>query len=140
LPDDATCVGPPDSRGDEPICYRGPLCQLPLSKRAAQLFSHTVKSVKNEKNCSSTETYNKRSSRLLVSPDTQPPLRRGRLLKFHLTAAVQLRAQYSCSAAARSLIKHQGRPLADWTDCFQSGPKLSDGRYFTGLAGILLLI
>ena len=48
------------SRGDEPICYRGPLCQLPLSKRAAQLFSHTMKPVKNEKNCSSTETNNKR--------------------------------------------------------------------------------
>jgi len=39
------------TRGDEPICYRGPLCQLPLSKRAAQLFSHTMKPVKNEKNC-----------------------------------------------------------------------------------------
>ena len=48
------------SRGDEPICYRGPLCQLPLSKRAAQLFSHTMKPVKNEKNCSSTEANNKR--------------------------------------------------------------------------------
>jgi len=36
-------------RGDEPICYRGPLCQLLLSKRAAQVFSHTMKPVKNEK-------------------------------------------------------------------------------------------
>jgi len=44
------------TRGDEPICYRGPLRQLPLSKRDAQLFSHTMKAVKNEKNCSSTET------------------------------------------------------------------------------------
>jgi len=35
--------------GLEPICYRGPLCPLPLSKRAAQLFSHTMKPVKNEK-------------------------------------------------------------------------------------------
>jgi len=26
------------SRGDEPICYRGPLCQLLLSKRAAQFL------------------------------------------------------------------------------------------------------
>jgi len=34
---------------DEPICYGGSLCQLPLSKRAAQLFSHTMKPVKNEK-------------------------------------------------------------------------------------------
>jgi len=47
-------------RGDEPICYRGPLCQLPLSKRAAQHSSHNMKPVKNEKNCSSTETNNKR--------------------------------------------------------------------------------
>jgi len=39
-------------RGDKPICYRRPLCLLPLSKRAAQLFSHTMKPV---------------SSRLLVS-------------------------------------------------------------------------
>ena len=36
-------------RGDEPICYLGPLCQFPLSKRAAHLFSHTMKPVKNEK-------------------------------------------------------------------------------------------
>ena len=42
--------------GCESICYRGPLCQLPLSNRAAQLFSHTMKPVKNEKSCSSTET------------------------------------------------------------------------------------
>jgi len=48
------------SRGDEPICYRGPLCQLLLSKRAAQFFSHTMKPVENENNCSSTETNNKR--------------------------------------------------------------------------------
>ena len=41
-------------RGDEPICYRGPLCQLPLSERVAQLFSHTMKPV---------------TSRLLVSPE-----------------------------------------------------------------------
>ena len=41
-------------RGNEPICYRGPLCQLPLSNRAAQPFSHTMKLV---------------SSRLLVSPE-----------------------------------------------------------------------
>ena len=40
--------------GDEPICYRGPLCQLPLSIRAAQLFNHTMKPV---------------NSRLLVSPE-----------------------------------------------------------------------
>ena len=33
------------SRGHEPICYRGPLCQLPLSNRAAHLFSHTMKPV-----------------------------------------------------------------------------------------------
>jgi len=26
------------NQGDEPISYRGPLCHLPLSKRAAQLF------------------------------------------------------------------------------------------------------
>jgi len=37
------------ARGDEPICYRGPLCQLPLSKRAAQLFCQAMKPVKNEK-------------------------------------------------------------------------------------------
>ena len=37
------------SKGDEPICSPGPLCQLPLSRRAAQLFSHNVKPVKNEK-------------------------------------------------------------------------------------------
>jgi len=49
-----------ENSGDERICYRGPLCQLPLSKRTAQLFSHTMKPVKNEKNCSSTETNNKR--------------------------------------------------------------------------------
>jgi len=48
------------SRGDESICDCGPLCQLPLRKRAAQLFSHTMTPVKNEKNCSSTETNNKR--------------------------------------------------------------------------------
>ena len=30
-------------RGDEPICYRRPLRQLPLSKRAAQIFSYTIK-------------------------------------------------------------------------------------------------
>ena len=42
-------------RGDEPICYRGALCQLSLSNRAAQLFSHTMKPV---------------SSRLLVSPES----------------------------------------------------------------------
>jgi len=35
--------------GDEPICYRGPLCRLPLSKRAAQLFSHTMKPLKTKK-------------------------------------------------------------------------------------------
>jgi len=35
-------------------CYRGPLCHLPLSNRAAQLFRHTIKPV---------------SSRLLVSPE-----------------------------------------------------------------------
>jgi len=43
-------------RGDEPICYCGPLCQLPLSNQAAQLFSHTMKHV---------------SSRLLVSPECE---------------------------------------------------------------------
>jgi len=37
------------SRGDEPICFRGSLCELPLRKRVAQLFSHTMKPVKNEK-------------------------------------------------------------------------------------------
>jgi len=36
-------------RGDEPICYRGPLCQLPLSNRATQLFSHTTNPVKTKK-------------------------------------------------------------------------------------------
>ena len=36
-------------RGDESICYRGSLCKLPLSKRAAQLFSHTMKPVKMKK-------------------------------------------------------------------------------------------
>ena len=53
----------------ERICYCGPLCQLPLSKRTAQLFSHILKRVKNKKNCSSTETHKKRSSRLLVKPE-----------------------------------------------------------------------
>jgi len=28
---------------DKPICYRGPLCSLPLSKQAAQLSSHTTR-------------------------------------------------------------------------------------------------
>jgi len=37
------------ARGNEPICYRGPLCQLPLSKRAAQLFSRTRKPAKTKK-------------------------------------------------------------------------------------------
>ena len=39
------------SRGDEPICYRGPLCHLPKSNRAAELFNHRpiMKPVKNEK-------------------------------------------------------------------------------------------
>ena len=43
-------------RGDEPICYRAPLCRLPLSNRAAQRFSHPMKPV---------------SSRLLVSPECE---------------------------------------------------------------------
>ena len=51
-------------RGDEPICYRGPHCQLPLSKRAAKLFSHTTKPAKNE-----TKKPVQESSRLLVSPE-----------------------------------------------------------------------
>ena len=53
------------TRGDEPICYRGPLCQLPLSKRAAQLFSHTIKAVKKEKKVH----QQKQTTRLLVSPE-----------------------------------------------------------------------
>jgi len=52
-------------RGDEPICYRGPLCQLPLSNRAVKLFSHTMKPVSSRllvlPECE--------SSRLLVSPE-----------------------------------------------------------------------
>jgi len=59
-------------RDDEPICYRRPLCQLPLNKRAAQHFSHIMKPVKNKKKRSSTETNIKRksiSSRLLVLPE-----------------------------------------------------------------------
>jgi len=47
------------ARGDETICYRGRICQLPLSKRAAQVFSHSMKPVKNEKHCSSTESWSR---------------------------------------------------------------------------------
>ena len=53
------------SKGDEPICNRGPLFQLPLSNRAAQHFSHTMKLVSSRllvlPECE--------SSRLLVSPE-----------------------------------------------------------------------
>jgi len=40
------------ARGDEPIWYRGPLSQLLMSKRAAQLFGHIMKPVKNDRKCS----------------------------------------------------------------------------------------
>jgi len=44
------------SRGDERICCLGPVCQLPLSNRAAQRFSHNMKPI---------------SSRLLISPECE---------------------------------------------------------------------
>ena len=60
-------------RGDESICYCGSLCQLPLTKRATQLFSHTTKPVKNEKklfiNRNKQQTKVIKSSKLLVSPE-----------------------------------------------------------------------